>query len=246
MSARGPLSAVAIKLIDVVERCLAFVRNRLAPRDKGDIESNIEWNRHSWGELDRWEGAHQYGTRWDAGNPQPNYEAAEIADQYLAPYLPAPYGLTILELAPGAGRFTAELVRHADTLVVVDMNEACLTLCRERFKYYRNMEFVLNDGTSCADVPRKEYDLIASFDSMVHMSPPVIERYVEQFADLVKPGGILWLDHSAKGQKQSGHRSSMTDREMRACAERFGLEVVAQPLRNDHDCISVLRRPQSA
>ena len=58
-----------------------------------------------------------------------------------------------------------------------------------------------------------------------------------------KSNGLLWLDHSGRGPKTRGHRTAMTDEMMRAFAERYGLTVIAQHFRNNHDCISVLQKP---
>ena len=77
---------------------------------------------------------------------------------------------------------------------------------------------------------------------MVHMSPEVIKRYVAQFAEKVKKEGIVWLDHSGKGKKKLGHRTSMTAEKMVEFAEEYGFEIIAQHFRNEHDCISVLKK----
>jgi len=88
-----------------------------------------------------------------------------------------------------------------------------------------------------------DYDLIASFDSLVHVHPDIVHGYVRQLADRIVPGGILWLDHSGKGMREQGHRTDMTLEKMAEFAQGVGLEIVKQTFRNDHDCISVLRRP---
>ena len=168
---------------------------------------------------------------------------ARVAEAWLRPHIGDRLDLKILELAPGGGRFTTELVRISHELHLVDMNQACIDICRERFQYYPNIRYYVNNGRDCRVVPDKDFDLIASFDSMVHVVPEVIRSYVEDFEQKLVPGGILWLDHSGKGYRERGHRTAMTDALMRDFAESLGLQVVQQYFRNEHDCISVLRKP---
>ncbi|HEX2280868.1 MAG TPA: class I SAM-dependent methyltransferase [Thermomicrobiales bacterium] len=131
-------------------------------------------------------------------------------------------------------------------MCLADLNEAALDLCRERFAFYpTEIHYTLTDGTSLDSVPPYPYDLIACFDSMVHMRPEIIASYVGAMGHLLTPGGIAWLDHSARGERDQGHRTGMTDVLMRDFAESAGLQVVSQEMRNDWDCISVLRRPTS-
>lgn len=137
---------------------------------------------------------------------QANGAIAELADRFLRRFLNGRYDLKILELSPGAGRFTAELVRYAASMDLLDMNADCLAICRERFTYRPlPMRFFQNDGMSCQIITDRDYDLVASFDSMVHMHPDIIQSYVHQLSTKLARNGILWLDHSGKGLRESGH-----------------------------------------
>ena len=214
------------------------------PLDRGDVDSNLRWNRHAWGKLSRWRGIHRYGYQWGGIHEQSNSDMAAVAEKYLHPYLNGRKNLTILEIAPGAGRFTTELVRLSHDLHLVDLNPACIRLCRERFRYYPQVQYHLNDGQSLSSVSESTFDLIACYDAAVHMAPEVIRRYVAESAAKLKPGGVLWVDHSGKGEKHEGHRTNMTDARMREFAAEAGLAIVDQPFRNDHDCISVMRKPE--
>jgi predicted methyltransferase len=60
------------------------------------------------------------------------------------------------------------------------------------------------------------------------------------FVYKLKPGGIIWLDHSGKGVSEAGCRSDMTKEKMASIAEANGLFVSAQSYRSPTDCISVL------
>ena len=208
-----------------------------------NVEDNLAFNRKRWGELKAWQGKDQYGYRWGGGYQQNVGQIAEFADRMLRPHTGGRYDLNILELSPGGGRFTAELIRFASRIDLLDMNAACLDICRERLKFYPiEVRYFQNDGQSCDMLDRSDYDLIACYDSMVHMHPDIIEGYVTQLGRRLASGGVMWLDHSGKGARDSGHRTDMTPERMASFAAKAGLQVVSQEFRNASDCISVLRR----
>jgi SAM-dependent methyltransferase len=205
---------------------------------------NIAWNRHRWGDEAAWRSLDSLGYQWGGGFAQTPALVAAQADKLLRPYLGGRYDLAILELSPGGGRFTAELVRYAKRLSLVDLNDASITICRERFgELPIPIDFAVNDGQSLAGVRGAPFDLIACYDSMVHMHPDVVRGYVLQMRDLLVDGGIAWLDHSGKGQRNSGARTAMTAELMVQYAANAGLTVEDQVYRNEWDCISVLRKP---
>jgi hypothetical protein len=209
-----------------------------------DAKRNIEENRATWGEEDAWRGNFRYGHDWSD-----QLHCRNVAEKYLHPFLPGGE-LDIVEIAPGAGRFTAELIRLARSMVLVDLNQACIDLCRERFRYYERIQFLVNDGISLEAVADESADLIASLDSFVHIEREVVEHYVLQFPRILRSGGIAWIHHSARGKHSAGWRSNMTSELMARYAETSGLLVKAQIFRQlEHqpvvlykDCISVLTK----
>ena len=231
-----------------LRRFLDRVRWRLlAGRNVEDVDasSNVEWNRRRWGQSKGWSGQDGYGYQWGKGHQQRTTDVSRFADSFLRPHLGDRYDLKILELAPGAGRFTAELIRYAREMVLVDLNRAAIDLCKERLRFFPTpVTTYVNDGQSLQMIEDDDFDLFACFDSMVHMHPEVIRNYVEQAARLMVPGGILWLDHSGHGAREVGHRTDVTLEWMTKLATELGLEVVGQRMRNDWDCVSVLRVPQ--
>lgn len=207
-----------------------------------ELRKNIDWNKKQWGDKKKWAKLHKYGYQWSGGYKQDFNEMTFIAERFLLPYIGKRRDLTILEVAPGAGRFTTELIRLAKELYLLDMNEACIKLCRERFKYYSNISYFVNDGVSCQMIPSSKCDLIATYDSFVHVEAHIIRFYLQQFVKKLVPDGIVWIDHSGKGAREKGKRTAMTDKLMRQFADELSLQVIAQEYRNDHDCISILRK----
>ena len=152
----------------------------------------------------------------------------------------------ILEIGPGYGRWTDYLRTSCEHLIAIDVTPACIESCRERFEGDPRLEFHVNDGTSLDAAPAGAIDLVFSFDSLVHAEGEVVDRYVEQFARILAPGGAAFVHHSNLGAfvdpqtndvrpyvtKRHWRAPSMTARRMREAARRAGLECGTQELIN--------------
>jgi hypothetical protein len=152
------------------------VQSDLANRQNADADSNIEWNVKRWGQEAGWTEHDSFGYQWSSG--QTVHTAARIAsfmDEHFRPYLDGRYDLDILEISPGAGRVTVELIRYAKTLTLVDLNEVPIDICRERLKYYPNdVIYIVNDGKSLAAASGRAYDHVVSYDTLVHVHPDLV------------------------------------------------------------------------
>lgn len=209
-----------------------------------NLDENIEFNRKRWGNPDGWLEKDQFGYRWGGGVQQSVGGFARFCDKFLRPFISQRYDHSILELSPGAGRFTSELIRYASSIDLLDMNQACIDICRTRLNYYPiKVNYYVNDGKQCDMVTGNKYSFIACFDSMVHMHPDIIRGYVTQLATCLEPGGYMWLDHSGAGARDAGHRTDMTPERMAEFGRDAKLTLIDQTFRNDHDCITVFQRP---
>ena len=153
----------------------------------------VDWNKEQWGEKTDWS---QAGGGWsDAwGGPEM---------QWYGSILPrirrlVPCG-TILEIAPGFGRWTHFLKDVCERLIIVDLVPKCIEACRARFADCDHIVYHVNDGRSLDMVPDDSVDFVFSFDSLVHVQPQVIESYVSQFPRLLKSSGHTFLHHSNLG-----------------------------------------------
>jgi SAM-dependent methyltransferase len=110
---------------------------------------------------------------------------------------------TVLEIAPGYGRWTQYLKDVAERLVIVDLTERCIEGCRRRFADSTNIEYHVNDGRSLDMVEDGSIDFAFSFDSLVHAESDVIGAYLEQLARKLKPDGVGFIHHSNAGAYRS-------------------------------------------
>jgi len=165
---------------------------------------------------------------------------------------------TILEIAPGFGRWTQHLHRLAIRLIAVDLSDLCIQACRERFRRVDNIEYYVNDGRSLAMVDDGSVDFVFSFDSLVHVELDVIDAYLVQLQAKLSFDGVAFLHHSNLGQFASyfalldrlprgrgllsrlglvegsdqKRAKTVTAAAVKGCAERAGLSVVSQEVIN--------------
>ena len=65
-----------------------------------------------------------------------------LIDDVLVRWIPA--GAVVLEIGPGAGRWSEFLLERAFRLVLVDVSERPLELCRERFNDDARIQYILS------------------------------------------------------------------------------------------------------
>jgi len=156
----------------------------------------VEWNLQAWNVSYDWaKDGHEWSSAWGGSDAQ---WFGAILPRIHA-FLPSD---TILEIAPGFGRWTNHLKNHAGHLIVVDLAERCISACQERFASASNITYHVNDGRSLAMVPDNSLDFVFSFDSLVHAEADVIQAYLTQLADKLKPGGAGFVHHSNLGSYQ--------------------------------------------
>lgn len=106
---------------------------------------------------------------------------------------------TILEIAPGYGRWTQYLKDLCDRLIIVDLAENCIDHCRRRFSAASNIEYHVNDGRSLDAVADGSVDFVFSFDSLVHVEADVLAAYLKELTRKLKPDGVGFFHHSNIG-----------------------------------------------
>jgi ubiquinone/menaquinone biosynthesis C-methylase UbiE len=106
---------------------------------------------------------------------------------------------TILEIAPGFGRWTHYLKDHCQELWVVDASSECVEACRRRFAAEPHVRCYLNDGRSLSMIPDASVDFVFSFDSFVHLRRELVDAYLSELGRTLKIGGKGFIHHSNLG-----------------------------------------------
>jgi ubiquinone/menaquinone biosynthesis C-methylase UbiE len=155
---------------------------------------SVEQNKAVWNDSYDWK---QVGDEWSKswGGPQMQWFGSLLSRIHV--FVPTQ---TILEIAPGYGRWTQFLKGLCDDLIVVDLSERCIQACQERFADDAHITYHVNDGKSLAMIPDDTIDFIFSFDSLVHAEDDVIRSYVSQLARKLKRNGAAFIHHSNLGE----------------------------------------------
>ncbi len=224
------------------DRMLAIEGRRgvLGPAHRRWSQHSVTTNREVWS---AWE--------WDRGGEEwtasPEWKASLI-DDVLVPTIPA--GGTVLEIGPGAGRWTEALHERAADLILVDITDTTLELCRRRLGDPPDVTYLRSDGAGLRGVPSASVHAVWSFDAFVHIAPLDVEGYLDDIARVLRPGGVAVIHHAGR-RDRTGWRSPMTAALFANLAAPAGLAVVRQfdtwgagrfGVRRQGDVITQLRR----
>lgn len=166
----------------------------------------------------------------------------------------------VLDLACGYGRNSAKLRPLSGEIHLVDVNEHCIAACRDRFAGQPGapLHFHVNDGSSLSMLADNSITLVYSWDAVVHFDAPVIQRYVREFARIMRPGARGFIHHSnyaaikpdgGDNWLENPHwRSKFSGAMFREFCEQCGLHIERQDTFAwgnvpNLDCISVFSKP---
>lgn len=213
----------------------------LGPAHRRWSEHSVTTNRYIWS---TWDWSDQ-GEEWTAS---PEWKASLI-DAVLRPALTG--SGVILEIGPGAGRWTEALHELAAHLILVDITDTTLELCRERLGDPENVTYVRSDGTTLREIASTSIDAIWSFDAFVHIAPVDVAGYVREIARVLRPDGAAMIHHTGRRERR-GWRSPMSMALFANLARDCGLVVERQfdswadgrySVGLHGDIVSQLRRP---
>jgi ubiquinone/menaquinone biosynthesis C-methylase UbiE len=179
----------AVRAADRLEQLLLAIEGRrgvLGPAHERHADHSAARNREVWSLYD-WQ---TKGEEWSAS---PEWRLALVAE-VLEPYIPE--GGTILEIGPGAGRWSEVLRDRADKLIVVDVAERALELTAERLGGNGNVDYVRSPGSALPGVPDGSVDAVWSFDVFVHIAPRDVADYLTEIARVLRPGSTAVIHHS--------------------------------------------------
>jgi len=193
---------------------LRKIKRLIKPLMPNTIANNLKsWSDWNWS---------QQGEEW---SNSPKWKESLIK-HVLIPNVPM--DSCVLEIGPGAGRWTEALIPRAKKLTLVDLTPKCIDLCKDKFKAFNHIDYFVNDGKDLSFIPSKSIDCIWSWDVFVHISAIDIWNYIIQFERILSPGGTGIIHHSKKGKSDIGWRSDMTAKKMEIYCKKIGLQLTSQ------------------
>ncbi|MFC2133358.1 class I SAM-dependent methyltransferase [Bacteroidota bacterium] len=135
---------------------------------------------------------------------------------------------TILEIGPGAGRWSGKLVEICDNLILVDQSETCIDILKQKFSRNKKVNCILNNGKKLTTVENNSIDFIWSFDVFVHIDEITTESYIAEFHRVMKKNGIAIIHHPKKGGSAGGWRSNTSSEKFLEILSKNGLKLTSQ------------------
>jgi ubiquinone/menaquinone biosynthesis C-methylase UbiE len=163
-----------------------------------------------------------------------------------------------LDLAAGHGRNSVKLLRFAQNITIVDLNEENIAYCKKRFAGDNRFRFVKNDGVVIPDVDDNSITFFYTFDSMVHFDLEIVQSYVKEAFRVLVASGTAFFHYSnyvrAPGAdfRMNPHwRNFMSKSLFEHLALRAGFTIMASTTCSwagiaDLDAITLVRKPGSA
>src|SRR5262245_18375359 len=154
----------------------------------------IEENRSVWNDTYHWS---QSGDEWSGCWGSAHMQWSGSILPRISAFVPVD---TILEIAPGYGRWTAFLKSLCKRLIIVDLSEKCIEICKQRFDHCSHISYYVNDGKALDMIGDDTVDFIFSFDSLVHEEDVVLKAYAAEFSEKHRPNGAAFIHHSNLGE----------------------------------------------
>jgi SAM-dependent methyltransferase len=181
-------------------------------------ENRVRWSGWDWSAA---------GEEWSASEAWKRALIEDVLCRWIAT------GSVVMEIGPGAGRWSEVLLERASRLILVDVSERPLELCRQRFSAAANVEYVLSSGSDLPGVATGSIDAVWSFDVFVHVAPRDQAAYLDEIARVLAPGGVAVIHH-ADGRNRGllpsrhGWRAPMSRELFASLAAERGLRVERQ------------------
>ncbi len=151
--------------------------------------ATVKENLKYWDTVYDW---NQEGEEWSRGFGGTEALWKACLRPRIARFLPAH---TVLEIAPGFGRFTPLLGEECERYLGVDLSPKCIKACQERFRDKR-WSFFVNDGKTLPMIESESVDFVFSFFSLIHADLDTVQSYANEFARVLKPNGGGFIHHS--------------------------------------------------
>ena len=260
---RGPLwtslyvaQRLCARALQGLERTLVATERRrfITGEDAFTSRSNtIAENDRMWSEYD-WSSRGEEWTQEVATFKQldPAAWKAQLIDGLMLKYIPQ--GSRVLEIGPGAGRWTEVLQPRCERLLLADVSARCLQLCRDRFGQFENIEYHHIQNGRLDFLASMSLDAVWSYDVFVHINPTDTSRYLEDLAVAFRPGAVGVIHHPGsygsdrKQIRRPNFRSHIDGPFFAYLIRKHGFELLEQNEELPHkpgDMISVFRRPAS-
>ena len=179
--------------------------------------SSVDANKHIWEHWD-WKAE---GEEWTVSPAWKDSLIRNVLCRYIHP------GGHVLEIGPGAGRWTGALIERAKTLTAVDVAESSIQICRQKFNGRPGATFLVGNGKDLSGIPDSCIDAVWSFDVFVHINVAEAAAYVREFRRVMRPGSVAVIHHGKSGGLDGGWRSNLTSEAFHQMLQAEGFKLLS-------------------
>ena len=158
----------------------------------------------------------------------------------------------VIELACGRGRHVPYYMDFADEIVLVDILEKNIELCKKRFDD-KKISFLTNNGYDLSLLDDNSYTALFTYDAMVHFELMDIFKYLNETYRVLEKGGMALFHHSNNAKdyrttfETAPHGRNYMSKDLFAyLACRAGLNIVEQQVidwgERNLDCITLVSK----
>jgi demethylmenaquinone methyltransferase/2-methoxy-6-polyprenyl-1,4-benzoquinol methylase len=169
------------------------------------LQEQIAYYRARAAEYDEWFYRKGRFDRGQALNQQWFDEAAVIRDKLHS----LPRQAHVLELAPGTGIWTQELVKLADKVTALDASPEMIAINRAKVQA-DNVDYHQTDLFQWQ--PEQQYDMVFFGFWLSHVPPEKLDGFLQAVAAALKPGGhVFMVDSKQQSTAMANNQLNMGD-----------------------------------
>lgn len=155
-----------------------------------------------------------------------------------------------LEIGPGAGTWTKELVA-CDPLYIVDIHESFLEKTKNQFNelYQRRLRPYVINGTDLSCLPQEQIGLAFAWNVFEFLPYEVIKNYLRSVYSVLRPGGYFMFSYnncemySSSDLASRGLRCYMTRTKMVGLTEGTGFSIIKFVDRKPYLSYVIIQKP---
>jgi len=101
----------------------------------------------------------------------------------------------VLDFGAGTGNITTHLIRLKCSVVAADVSPGSIAILEEKLPNMDRLQTLLLNGEDLSNIGDNTFDMVASYSVLHHVYDYL--KIVREFVRVLKPGGILYIDHEA-------------------------------------------------
>jgi len=155
-----------------------------------------------------------------------------------------------LEVGPGTGRWTRELVA-CDPLYIVDIHKSFLdkTIAQFSSQYQRRIRPYCTTGTDLSIIPQGQIGFVFAWEVFEYLPYDEIKQYLKSIYSVMRPGGVLMFSYNNCEQygscllAEDKLRCYMTRSKMRDLTEGLGYSTIEYTDKEPSLSYAIVKKP---